>query len=225
MGRASAQSIARQPARRQVHTPSARHFRGQTVRPRNCCRRRLVTGGTLSLARAARALDAVVSREVVRFSHQKGRLLSAIVRPMLWLVVFGAGFHGILGVSIEEPYQTYISYRAGPDRGDPALQRHAVVAVASLRPRDGNDAAAADGAVAALVPASRETRGGHRPVGAVGVRVPRGGVALRCADPADRVADGASGGADSRADAGFGGPAAASSRSSSSSSGSASTPR
>ena len=32
------------------------------------------------------------SREIFKFAHQYGRLVSALVRPVLWLVVFAAGF-------------------------------------------------------------------------------------------------------------------------------------
>ena len=46
-----------------------------------------------------------------RFVGQKGRLLSALVRPMLWLVVFAAGFRNVLGVSIVPPYRTYVTYQ------------------------------------------------------------------------------------------------------------------
>jgi ABC-2 type transport system permease protein len=59
----------------------------------------------------ASALAAVTSREVVKFVHQRGRLLSALVRPLLWLVVFAAGFQNVFGVSIVPPYSTYIRYQ------------------------------------------------------------------------------------------------------------------
>jgi len=59
----------------------------------------------------ARALAAVTRREVVKFVHQRGRLLSALVRPLLWLVVFAAGFQNVFGVSIVPPYGTYITYQ------------------------------------------------------------------------------------------------------------------
>lgn len=65
-----------------------------------------MTGG-----HALRAMLAVTSREVVKFWHQKGRLLSALVRPALWLVVFAAGFQNVFGVSILPPYETYIEYQ------------------------------------------------------------------------------------------------------------------
>ncbi|WP_375263321.1 ABC transporter permease [Palleronia sp.] len=60
---------------------------------------------------ALRSFRGITRREVLRFSRQRGRLLSSVVRPMLWLIVFGAGFHGILGVSIVPPYETYVTYR------------------------------------------------------------------------------------------------------------------
>jgi ABC-2 type transport system permease protein len=37
-------------------------------------------------------------------------LASALVRPLLWLAVFAAGFRSVFGVAIVEPYETYISY-------------------------------------------------------------------------------------------------------------------
>ncbi|MCW8865357.1 MAG: ABC transporter permease [Colwellia sp.] len=55
--------------------------------------------------------NGIVKREVLRFFQQRARLLSALVRPLLWLVVFAAGFRAALGVSIMEPYGTYITYQ------------------------------------------------------------------------------------------------------------------
>lgn len=57
------------------------------------------------------ALRAVVSREVVKFAQQRGRLLSGLVRPLLWLAVFGAGFQNVFGMAIIPPYETYITYQ------------------------------------------------------------------------------------------------------------------
>lgn len=54
---------------------------------------------------------AILSREILRFFHQRSRLLSALVRPLLWLVVFAAGFRSALGVSIMPPYESYILYQ------------------------------------------------------------------------------------------------------------------
>jgi|TARA_B110000902_G_scaffold62222_1_gene73534 ABC-2 type transport system permease protein len=55
--------------------------------------------------------NGIVKREILRFFQQRSRLLSALVRPLLWLVVFAAGFRSALGVSIMEPYGTYITYQ------------------------------------------------------------------------------------------------------------------
>ena len=56
------------------------------------------------------ALQAIVGRELFKFSRQYGRLLSALVRPLLWLMVFAAGFRNVFGVSVIDPYDTYITY-------------------------------------------------------------------------------------------------------------------
>ncbi len=58
-----------------------------------------------------RALRAVVGREIGRFLRQPSRLGSALVRPLLWFVVFSAGFHNVFGVAIVPPYETYIEYK------------------------------------------------------------------------------------------------------------------
>ncbi|TFF20673.1 multidrug ABC transporter permease [Jiella endophytica] len=49
-------------------------------------------------------------REALRFIHQRERFVSALVRPLLWLFIFAAGFRQVLGVSIIPPYQTYVLY-------------------------------------------------------------------------------------------------------------------
>ena len=56
------------------------------------------------------ALVAIVSREGLRFVHQRERFIAALVRPLVWLLVFAAGFRAALGLSITPPYQTYITY-------------------------------------------------------------------------------------------------------------------
>ena len=63
-----------------------------------------------SVSHALQALRAIVMREVLKFVQQRGRLLSALVRPVLWLAVFAAGFRNVFGVAIVEPYDTYIPY-------------------------------------------------------------------------------------------------------------------
>ena len=59
----------------------------------------------------ARALRAVVGRELHKFLRQPSRLASSLVRPLLWFVVFAAGFHNVFGVAIIPPYETYIEYK------------------------------------------------------------------------------------------------------------------
>ncbi|MGH3469287.1 MAG: ABC transporter permease, partial [Thermocrispum sp.] len=49
-------------------------------------------------------------REFLRFLMQRGRFFAALVRPLVWLMIFAAGFRSILGVSIQPPYETYILY-------------------------------------------------------------------------------------------------------------------
>lgn len=53
---------------------------------------------------------AIVLRECLRFWHQRSRFLGALVRPLIWLLVFAAGFRAALGLSIMPPYETYITY-------------------------------------------------------------------------------------------------------------------
>ena len=55
-------------------------------------------------------LGGIVWREALRFVHQRERFVSALVRPLVWLFIFAAGFRQILGVSIIPPYQTYVLY-------------------------------------------------------------------------------------------------------------------
>ena len=57
-----------------------------------------------------RALSAILLREALRFVTQRERFLAALVRPLVWLLVFAAGFRAALGLSITPPYQTYITY-------------------------------------------------------------------------------------------------------------------
>ena len=59
---------------------------------------------------ALQAMRAIVGREVAKFSRQTGRLVSALVRPLLWLAVFAAGFRNVFGVAIVAPYDTYVPY-------------------------------------------------------------------------------------------------------------------
>jgi len=65
---------------------------------------------TLSLSAYWHCFLGVLTREYLRFIQQRTRFLSALIRPLLWLVVFAAGFRAALGIAIIEPYETYITY-------------------------------------------------------------------------------------------------------------------
>jgi len=55
-------------------------------------------------------LRGIVWREGLRFLHQRERFVAALVRPLVWLFIFAAGFRSVLGVSIIPPYETYVLY-------------------------------------------------------------------------------------------------------------------
>jgi ABC-2 type transport system permease protein len=57
-------------------------------------------------------LAGIIKRELLKFLNQKERFLSALVRPLIWLFIFAAGFRNTLGVSIIPPYETYVLYEA-----------------------------------------------------------------------------------------------------------------
>ncbi len=58
----------------------------------------------------ARCFKGIVWREALRHWHQRERFISALVRPLIWLFIFAAGFRSVLGVSIIPPYETYVLY-------------------------------------------------------------------------------------------------------------------
>jgi len=64
----------------------------------------------LTLAQYWICLCGIVWREALRFIHQRERFISALVRPLVWLFIFAAGFRQVLGVSIIPPYETYVLY-------------------------------------------------------------------------------------------------------------------
>jgi ABC-2 type transport system permease protein len=57
-----------------------------------------------------RCFNGIFARETLRFVNQYGRFFSALVRPLVWLFIFAAGFRYVLGVSRVEPYETYVLY-------------------------------------------------------------------------------------------------------------------
>ncbi len=64
----------------------------------------------LPLSGYAICMAGICWREALRFLNQRGRFLSALVRPLVWLFIFAAGFRSVLGVSIIPPYETYVLY-------------------------------------------------------------------------------------------------------------------
>ena len=61
-------------------------------------------------AQYLRAFLGILHREALRWLNQRSRFISALVRPLVWLGIFAAGFRFTLGMSIIEPYDTYIPY-------------------------------------------------------------------------------------------------------------------
>ncbi len=64
----------------------------------------------MSLLQYLRCLLGIILRESLRFLHQRERFFGALVRPLVWLFIFAAGFRSVLGISIIPPYETYILY-------------------------------------------------------------------------------------------------------------------
>ena len=68
--------------------------------------------------------------------HQRERFVSALVRPLVWLFIFAAGFRSVLGVSIIPPYDTYVLYEVYITPGLMAMihafQRHAILSLDGL---------------------------------------------------------------------------------------------
>ena len=58
------------------------------------------------------AFVGITRREALRFANQRERFLAALVRPLVWLFIFAAGFRSVLGLSITPPYETYVLYEA-----------------------------------------------------------------------------------------------------------------
>ena len=64
----------------------------------------------MSVMHYLRAFRGITGRELLRFVRQRERFISALVRPLMWLFIFAAGFRSTLGVAIIPPYETYILY-------------------------------------------------------------------------------------------------------------------
>ena len=55
-----------------------------------------------------RALGAIIGRDLTRMLRQRGRLVSAMVRPMIWLLIIGAGFGTVLEQFGRGDYQQFM---------------------------------------------------------------------------------------------------------------------
>ena len=97
----------------------------------------------------------------LRFLHQRERFISALVRPLVWLFIFAAGFRQVLGISIIPPYETYILYEVYITPGLLAmiqLFNGMQSSLSMVYDREmGNDAHAPGKPVPPLVPASRRS--------------------------------------------------------------------
>ena len=55
-----------------------------------------------------RSFGAIVGRDLRRMGRQRGRLLSSLIRPLIWLLVIGGGFGALLRQLGHDDYQTYL---------------------------------------------------------------------------------------------------------------------
>lgn len=55
-----------------------------------------------------RLVHAIVGRELLRLFRQRGRFLSAMVRPLIWLFVIGAGLGATMGEVGDPSYQRFL---------------------------------------------------------------------------------------------------------------------
>lgn len=113
-------------------------------------------GHGLTLRGHLTAFGGIAGREILRFTRQRERFLSALVRPLVWLFIFAAGFRAVLGLSITPPYQTYVLYEVYVTPGLCAMIQlfngMQSLALDGLRPRDRRDADASRQPLSALVP-------------------------------------------------------------------------
>src|SRR5262249_41376423 len=90
-----------------LHAPDRRTVRESCAMSSTTLHRRQ---SGFSLAEYVTCLNGIVWREALRFLHQRERFVSPLVRPLVWLFIFAAGFRQVLGISIIPPYETYILY-------------------------------------------------------------------------------------------------------------------
>src|SRR5881628_863654 len=56
-----------------------------------------------------RAVYGIVVREFIRFARQRGRALSSVARPFVWLIFAGAGFGAVFTGAGEIDYRRYMA--------------------------------------------------------------------------------------------------------------------
>lgn len=61
-------------------------------------------------ALSLRCFIGIVEREFLRFLRQRSRFFASLVRPLVWLVIFGTGLRSMVGLSDMAPYQTAVTY-------------------------------------------------------------------------------------------------------------------
>ena len=129
------------------------------------------------IAAYMRCLGGIVWREALRFLHQRGRFFSALVRPLVWLFIFAAGFRSVLGVSISRPTRPTCSTRS---TSRPASSRMILLfngmqsSLSMVYDREmGSMRDAAGQPAAALVPAVLQAAGGRPRSSCPGLRLPR----------------------------------------------------
>jgi ABC-2 type transport system permease protein len=64
----------------------------------------------MTVGAAVICLKGIMVREILRFLYQRERFLAALVRPLVWLLIFAAGFRAALDIAVMPPYETPITY-------------------------------------------------------------------------------------------------------------------
>src|SRR5690606_1132102 len=111
MGRADAHADRPGDAQCCHRRSAAERLLAREQHPRYARHRSAGASMPISLNHLWLGLWAIAWREIAKFLRQTERLLSALVRPALWLLVFATGLHDLLGVSIIPPYETYTPYQ------------------------------------------------------------------------------------------------------------------
>jgi len=62
------------------------------------------------MAGPLRCFVGIVEREFLRFLSQRGRFFASLVRPLVWLVIFGTGLRTMVDLSATPPYGPGVGY-------------------------------------------------------------------------------------------------------------------